>query len=137
MRDMLIKMREQLNKKVEEAFAKFMETAADEDVKAYTNLTEQLAKVNDQIAALEAEDLKKQGKAAVVEEEKNQKYKKETRDWAKKVCEAIAVGSTYKDLVPTEIATGIVEKLNDYGRIAGRVTRHNRRRKCCSRRKIS
>jgi hypothetical protein len=31
MKDMLIKMREQLNKKVEEAFAKFMETAADDD----------------------------------------------------------------------------------------------------------
>lgn len=123
--DMLLKMRDQLSKRVEEAFAKFMETAATEDVQAYNNLTEQLAKINDQIAAKEAEELKKAGKKVVVEEEKNQKYSKETRDWAKKVCEAIAVGSTYKDLVPTEIATGIIEKLNDYGRIAGRVTRHN------------
>lgn len=125
MKDMLIKMREQLNKKVEEAFAKFMETAADEDVKAYTNLTEQLNKINEQISAIEAEELKKQGKKPVEVEEKNQKYTKESRDWAKKVVEAIAVGGTYTSLIPAEIATGIVEKLNDYGRIVGKVTRHN------------
>ena len=124
-KEMLIKMSEELNKKIEEAFAKFVESAKDEDIKVYNSLVEQLNKINDQIAAIEAEELKAQGKKPVEVEEKNQKYKKETREWAKKVCEAIAVGSTYKDLVPTEIATGIVEKLNDYGRIAGRVTRHN------------
>ena len=124
-KEMLLKMQEQLEKKVQEAFAKFMETAKSEDVEAYNNLTEQLHKINDELAAIEAEELKQQGKKPVVEDEKNQKYKKETREWAKKVQEAIAVGSTYSSLVPTEIATGIIEKLNDYGRLAGRVTRHN------------
>lgn len=123
--DKLIKMRDQLSKRVEEAFAKFMETAATEDVQAYNNLTEQLAKIEDQIAAKEAEELKKAGKKPVEVEEKNQKYTKESREWARKVVEAIAVGGTYTSLIPAEIATGIVEKLNDYGRIVGRVTRHN------------
>lgn len=124
-KEMLLKMQEQLEKKVQEAFAKFMETAKTEDVEAYNNLSEQLGKVGEQIAAIEAAELKAKGQKPAETEEKNQKYKKETREWAKKVMEAIAVGSTYSSLVPTEIATGIIEKLNDYGRLAGRVTRHN------------
>ena len=124
-KEMLIKMSEELNKKIEEAFAKFVESAKDEDIKVYNSLVEQLNKINDQIAAIEAEELKAQGKKPVEVEEKNQKYAKETREWAKKVVEAIAIGGTYTSLVPTEIATGVIEKLNDYGRITGRVTRHN------------
>lgn len=124
-KEMLKKMQEKLQAKVQEAFEKCIESASAEDMTKYNTLSEELAKINDQLAAIEAEEAKEQGKKPVESEEKNQKYAKETRDWAKKVCEAIAVGSTYKDLVPTEIATGIIEKLNDYGRIAGRVTRHN------------
>lgn len=123
-KEMLIKMREQLSKKVEESFAKFMETANDEDVKAYDNLSEQLAKLDEQIAAIEAQELKNSGKTVVVDEEKNQKYTKESREWAKKVTEAIAVGGTYTSLIPAEISRQIVEKLNDYGRLYNRTTKH-------------
>ena len=123
-KEMLLKMREQLSKKVEEAFAKFMETAKHEDVEAYNNLTEQLAKIEEQLAAIEAEELKNSGKTVVVDEDRNQKYTKESREWAKKVTEAIAVGDTYTSLIPAEISRLIVEKLNDYGRIYNRVTKH-------------
>lgn len=123
-KEALIKMRDAIQAKVQEAFNKFMETADDEDVKKYNALVEQMNKLSDQIAAIEAEELKKQGKKADQEEQKNEKYKKETREWAKKVIEAIAVGSTYSSLVPTEIATAVIEKLNDYGRVSNRVTRH-------------
>lgn len=123
-KEMLIKMRDTLSQKVSEAFNKFMETAKDEDVKAYNALSEELAKLNDQLAAIEAEEAKEQGKKPVESEEKNQKYAKETRDWAKKVLEAVAVGGSYEVLVPVEIARGIIEKLNDYGRIVNRVTKH-------------
>lgn len=125
-KEMLKKMAEQLSKKVEEAFAKFMETAKTEDVQAYNNLVEQLNKLNDQLAAIEAEELKKQGRkpAETEADGKKQKYTKESRDWAKKVLEAVAVGGNYTALVPSEIATGVIEKLNDYGRIVSRVTKH-------------
>lgn len=122
-KEMLEKMREQLAAKVQEAFAKFMETASDEDVKAYNNVTEQLAKVEEQLAAVEAQELKNSAKV-VVEDEKNQKYSKESREWGKKMVEAIAVGSAYTSLIPAEISRMIVEKLNDYGRIYNRVTKH-------------
>ena len=124
-KDALIKMKEQLQAKVQEAFAMCMESASDEDVRKYNALVEQMDKISDQIAAIEAEELKQLGKKPVAEEEKNQKYKKETREWAKKVAEAVAVGGNYTGLVPTEIASGIIEKLNDYGRIVSRVTRHS------------
>lgn len=124
-KEALIEMRDQLQAKVSEAFSKFLENASDEDLKKYNNLSEKLEDVKDQISAIEAEELKKEGKKPPVDEEKDGKYKKETRDWAKKVIEAVAVGGNYTGLVPTEIATGIIEKLNDYGRISSRVTRHN------------
>ena len=123
-KEMLIKMREQLAKKVEESFAKFMETANDDDVKNFKNYEEQLARVEEQLAAIEAQELKEAGKTVVVDEEKNQKYSKESREWAKKVTEAIAVGSTYTSLIPAEISRLVVEKLNDYGRIYSRTTKH-------------
>lgn len=123
MKEELLKMREQLAAKVQEAFGKFMETASDEDVKAYTNLNEQLAKIDDQLDAIEAAEIKENAKMEI-KNEKNEKYSAESREWADKVTEAIAVGSTYTSLIPAEIATGIVEKLNDYGRIYNRVTKH-------------
>lgn len=123
-KEMLKKMQEKLQAKVQEAFEKCIESASAEDMTKYNTLSEELAKINDQLAAIEAEEAKEQGKKPVESEEKNQKYAKETRDWAKKVLEAVAVGGSYEALVPVEIAKGIIEKLNDYGRIVNRVTKH-------------
>lgn len=51
--------------------------------------------------------------------EKN-KYSEETVQWVKRFSEALAIGTTYTDMLPAEIASQVEMKINSYGRIASK-----------------
>lgn len=56
--------------------------------------------------------------------EKTVEVKDEVKEWANKVMDAIAVGSTYSGLVPVDIAREVEKKIGDFGVFRPRCTVH-------------
>ena len=116
-----------IEKKVEEAFEKMLETASDEDVKKYEMLKKQAEEVMEEIETVEAleekEDLEEGGIPNGIQKDKP-KALSEREQFGKNLVEAVSKGTTFSGLLPRECAQNIQMKKEKIARIRGLCTVH-------------
>ena len=103
-------------------FNTMTESFKDEDVKAYEDKVKEIQQV--EYALTEAERIEKEGSLdegaqKAIEDNKNV-IDDEAKNFVQKLKEAIAVGTTYTSLVPTTVASQIVKKREQFGKLRGR-----------------
>ena len=100
-------------------FNTMTESFKDEDVKAYEDKVKEIQQV--EYALTEAERIEKEGSLdegaqKAIEDNKNV-IDDEAKNFVQKLKEAIAVGTTYTSLVPTTVASQIVKKREQFGKL--------------------
>lgn len=128
-KELLKKMLESVQGKVQEAFTKMIETASDEDVKKYENLLKQAKDLQEQLDDIEAleekaEAEKKGVPGKVQESQKKGEALSERAKFGLKLVEAVAKGTTFSGLLPRECAQNIQMKKEQIARIRGLCTVH-------------
>ncbi len=126
-KEMLKKMLESVQSKVQEAFKKMLETASDEDVKKFENLLKQAKDLEEQLDNIEAleekEDLDGKGVPGKIQEE-SKKTLSEREKFGKALVEAVSKGTTFSGLLPRECAQNIQRKKEELARLRGICTVH-------------
>ena len=116
-----------IEKKVEEAFEKMLETASDDDIKKYEMLKKQAEEVMEEIETVEAleekEDLEEGGIPKGIQKDKP-KALSEREQFGKNLVEAVSKGTTFSGLLPSECAQNIQMKKEKIARIRGLCTVH-------------
>ena len=128
-KEMLKKMLESVQGKVQEAFTRMIETASDEDVKKYENLLKQAKDLQEQLDDIEALEEKKEAEkqgvpGKVQESQKKGEELDEKTKFVKNLVEAVAKGTTFTGLLPREVANEIQRKKEQIARIRGLCTVH-------------
>ena len=126
-KEMLKKMLESVQSKVQEAFKKMLETASDEDVKKFENLLKQAKDLEEQLDNIEAleekEDLDGKGVPGKIQEG-SKKTLSEREKFGKALVEAVSKGTTFSGLLPRECAQNIQRKKEELARLRGICTVH-------------
>lgn len=102
------------------AFDAMIENASDENIKAYENIL----RMEEALKARELREAQKDVDLDTVKEKKEDKALIEAQAFAKKLREALAIGSTYTALVPTTIATEIQKKKYEHSLLRRYCTVH-------------
>lgn len=115
-----------LKDKISEAFDTFIETSSEEDIKKYEALVAQSHKIEEEIALLEKEELEEKGKPKEIEETGRGKnpLEEERVSFGKKICEAMALGTTFSGLLPRQSTANIQAKKENIAKIRGLCTIH-------------
>ena len=111
----------ELSKKIEEAFQAVMKDPSQANLDAYKNLLD-VKKVQDAQAQPVVAPVVKD---TVITEGRMGKYCADTVSWMHNLKEAIAGRGSYASLIPTDVATAVEYKINEYGKIYARCRIHN------------
>ena len=127
-KEQLQKRLEAIEKKVEETFAKMLETSADEDVKKYEMLKDQADAIQEEIENIEAleekETLDKGGVPGEIQKGMKNGTLSESEKFCKKIVEAVSLGTTFTGTMPREMASMVQKKKENLARIRGLCTIH-------------
>ena len=104
-----------LQAKQMESFTSMVESGTDENIKAYEDSIKICKVIEAQINAMEKETLANEGAPAGTEAQGG--LTEDSKAFIKKIQEAVAVGSSYAGLIPTTIASEIIKKREQYGKL--------------------
>jgi len=124
-KSVLVKQMEQVQKAMETAFAKMLESASDEDVKKYENLCAQMEDLDKKLSeaeALEEKDNNKQTPSSL--NEKQAKVLEEKVKFVESLREAVTKGSTFTGLIPRDVSDQIQMKKNEISSLRKYCTVH-------------
>ena len=104
-----------LQTKQVEAFNTMVESATDDNIKAYEESIKVCKVIEDQISAMEKDALDEEGVPAGIQE--GSALTEDAKTFIRKIQEAVAVGSSYTGLIPTTISSEIIKKREQYGKL--------------------